>query len=184
MKIFKIIIVIILYLVLLFFLIPFPLLVLKIITLDDAKNYYPIISAILGSIVGLTSIVAGAYYYFDKERRNKISLLKQEIEKYDESTLDILELVVKNDEELERKRNTIIRASERIELMLDDETGFLPFSRNAAKKILALNSFVDKNELLMRSNFELISKASMISVKDLYLDIAKTAKIICYLNSR
>jgi len=159
-------------------------LVLKNTTIEDAKNYYPVVSSIITSLVGLTGILAGSFYYFDKERRTKLNLLRQSIEKYDDLVMDIIELVVKSDEELNLKRNSIIRVSDQIELMLDDDTGFLPFSRKSAKKILSLNSFVDKCELIMRAEYNLLSQAELIGIKDIYMDIAKTAKIVCYVNCR
>lgn len=168
----------------LYFIIIYPNCYISLDTLEAKRNYFSIVGSIVASIIGITGVLVGAFYYFDKERRNKLSQLKSSIEKYDDIVMEILNLEISSDSELKTKRALLTRVNEQIELMLDNKTGFLPFRKKSAMKILAINSFVEKSDLLMRSAHCCLNEEVLQPIRDEYQDVAKGAKILCYLKCR
>jgi hypothetical protein len=145
-----------------------------------ARNYYNIISSIISSLVGITGIILGLFYYFDKERRRKIDILKTEIEEYDSCVKLILKLCIKNKNELDKTRIKIDSINDRINMMLDSDKKFIQLNNADISTILRINSIVDKSEVIMRTSFNKLKSADRDSVLDNYEIALKNALLICY----
>ena len=176
--------IIVIYIVLLFFLIGY-ILILKNRTSENidinwVRNYYNIISSITSTIVGITGIVLGLFYYFDKERRNKNSILKKCIEEYDHCVKRILKMNFKDDKELKDLRIQIESINDNINLMMDNKIHFLQLSDNQISKILKVNSYVNKSEVIMKLDKSGLENCDRASVLDVYENKFQEALIICY----
>lgn len=144
------------------------------------RNYYNIVSSITSSVVGITGIILGMFYYFDKERRSKTNILKKEIEDYDACVKKVLKLSVKNQDELHEVRIKIDSINDRINMMLDNDTKFIRLDDKHVSKILNINSVVEKSEVIMRISFDELKKADKASVLDVYEAALKEALLVCY----
>lgn len=144
------------------------------------RNYYNIISSITSSLVGVTGIILGLFYYFDKERRRKIYILKDEIENYDFCVKQILKLCVENDTELKNIRTKIDSINDRINMMLDSGRKFIQLDDKDVSTILSINSLVDKSEVIMRIPFKDLKTSDRSSVLDNYEQRLKETLLICY----
>lgn len=150
------------------------------IDINWVRNYYNIVSSIISSIVGITGIILGLFYYFDKERRSKTHILKKEIEDYDTCVKKILKLNIKNEEELKEIRTKIDSINDRINMMLDNGTKFINLDEKHISTILYINSVVEKSEVVMRLPFDKLEEADRASISDLYEDALKKALLVCY----
>lgn len=144
------------------------------------RNYYSIVSSIISSVIGITGIILGLFYYFDKERRSKVKILKEEIENYDLCVKKILKFEVENAAELKNLRIKIESINNRIEMMLNDDSKFLQLNDKDTKAILKINSVVDKSNVIMNIPFTSLKTTDRASVLDLYEDSLKNALLICY----
>lgn len=144
------------------------------------RNYYNIVSSITSSIVGITGIILGMFYYFDKERRSKTNILKKEIEDYDTCVKNILKLTIKDEEELKETRTKIDSINDRINMMLDNDTKFIRLDDRHVSKILNINSVVEKSEVIMRISFDELKRVDKASVLDVYEAALKEALLVCY----
>ncbi len=144
------------------------------------RNYYNIVSSIISSLVGITGIILGLFYYFDKERRRKIDILKTEIEQYDLCVKSILKLCIKNENELKEIRIKIDSINDRINMMLDSDKQFIRLNDADVSTILRVNSIVDKSEVIMRTSFKNLKIKDRESVLDTYEIALKNALLICY----
>lgn len=144
------------------------------------RNYYSIVSSIISSVVGITGIILGLFYYFDKERRNKTSILKKAIEEYDLCVKRILKLNFKDEDELNELRIQIESINDNINLMLDNKIHFLRFSDEQVSKILQINSLVNKSSVIMSLTKTELETTDRASVLDVYEAKLQEVLLICY----
>lgn len=150
------------------------------VDINWVRNYYNIVSSIISSLVGITGIILGLFYYFDKERRSKVKILKDEIENYDLCVKKILKFEVENAADLKNLRIKIESINNRIEMMLNDDSKFLQLNDKDTKAILKINSVVDKSNVVMNVPFTSLKTSDRASILDLYEDSLKNALLICY----
>lgn len=144
------------------------------------RNYYNIVSSIISTVVGITGIILGLFYYFDKERRNKTSILKKAIEEYDLCVKRILKLNFKDEDELNELRIQIESINDNINLMLDNKIHFLRFSDEQVSKILQINSLVNKSSVIMSLTKTELETTDRASVLDVYEAKLQEVLLICY----
>lgn len=149
-------------------------------SLDRFRNYYNIVSSIISSLVGVTGIILGLFYYFDKERRTKTKILKKSIEEYDCCVKQILKLQVSDDEELKKLRIKIDSLNDSINIMLDNSIDFIQLSDDKISEILRINSIIDKSEVVMRLSFKELTQADRASVFDIYEKALREVLLVCY----
>lgn len=168
------------YIILLFVLLFLPSILGIALSLDGFRNYYTIISSIISSLVGITGIILGLFYYFDKERRSKTMILKNVIEEYDGCVKQILKLQIRDDEELKKLRTKIDSLNDSIDIMLDNKIHFIQLSDDKISEILHINSIIDKSEVVMRLSFEKLIQADRASVFDIYENALREVLLVCY----
>lgn len=176
----KWILVFFIYLILLFCLLFLPFVFRISPSLEKLRNYYTIVNSITSSLVGVTGIMLGVFYYFDKERRLKTGVLKSTIEEYNSCVKQILKLNVKDAKELKKLRMSIGELNDSICLMLDNGIRFLQLSDKKISQILRINSIVEKSEVVMRLPFKKLKRADRASVLDAYENVLRDALVVCY----
>jgi hypothetical protein len=66
--------------------------------------------------------------------------------------------------------------------MLELNQKLLGLSEDDVRAILRVNSYVDKNNILMHDEFSLLNDERLLSVKDSYIDLIQDARRICFKN--
>jgi len=74
----------------------------------------------------------------------------------------------------------ISRRFETIEIMLELNTKLLGLDDADVNIILKVNSFVDKNDILMHVNYDLLNEPTLLSVRDEYINLIQDARRVCY----
>ena len=77
-------------------------------------------------------------------------------------------------------RSKIRRSFENIEIMLEENDKLLDFAENDIKKILAVNSHVEKNDLMMFIEFPKLKEEILLTIKDEYIGYIQEAGRVCY----
>jgi hypothetical protein len=163
-----------------FFAFFYPFLILKIPNLDGLRNYFTAYNAICTSVIGITGAYLGAYYYFDKERKNKVQYIINALNEYDDHVMAIIDHRFRSQHELDLLRQNVSRMFEPIEMIIDKQNSIFSFSDSDAKKILDINNFVDKSELLMRTVYIKTKKDALIGLSDTYNDKLRAAKELLF----
>jgi hypothetical protein len=156
-------------------------------SLDSARNYYTVLS----SFVALLGIVLGFLYYIHKlgvdrkgaeqeRKRQNLDYLIRELKTYDELVDEIIHFRFSNCDELEKIRGKISRSYETIILMLMHKTKLLGLNDNEAQTILRVHSFVEQNDILMKEQFDNLTKEKTLSVKSAYVDLFQEARKTCF----
>ncbi len=160
-------------------------------TLVDAKNYYTILAQIVGIVATTLGVALGYVYYssrlsFDdriflqKRKRKHLDCLLEELKNFDRFVDEIICFQVHSEEELRLIRNKILRSFENIVIMLEENSLLLEFSDEEINTILKVNSFVEKNQLLMFQPFDSLKEESFILIKDVYINLIQDARRTCY----
>lgn len=160
--------------------------------LEVARNYYSVISSVLGVIVGVAGLALGCFYYnnrnsFEAEnkkrdlKRRRMEVFIAEVANYDSLIHKILTLSIKDEQELRLVRAEIVRSFELIETMLEQGLDLLGFDQADMDDILKVNSYIDKCRLIMHSNFTELDLNHLYPIKDRYIELIKNARRRCYL---
>lgn len=159
---------------------------LRRLNLSEARNYY----SILSSFITLLGLLLGYVYYThklttdkinaDQERKRKrLDFLIVEINKYDDLVDEIICFHFSDSIQLMKIRQKILKNSESIESMLSLKERLFGFTDEEAMTILRVHSFVEKNDILMRSSFEDLDKEKLLSIRSQYIDLIREARRIC-----
>ena len=138
--------------VLFFIIIPF---CIKIELSDKTINYFPVLYVFTTSILSIVAIMLGFYYYSDKVRRNQLTTIISELDKYDSIVTRILYIDVKNQAELNILRAEKSKVVDVIQMALDYS---VKIPTEDVRCFIKLNSFVDKNEFISSNNLKTIKK--------------------------
>lgn len=162
--------------------------------IDDAKNYYSLLSAFFSVIVGLFGLTLGCFYYFNKKQTDKdvsekdkkhkrIEALINELNTYNNYVLTVLCSNINNTNELTLLRAKLISCFDNIESMLQQNYTLYNLNEEDTKVILKVNSYIDKNPIIIHSTFEQlksIKSDELNKVKDDYYSLIKEARRVCY----
>jgi hypothetical protein len=158
-----------------------------------AKDYYALLSSSITFILGTFGLILGYFYYKDKRRfetqiseierkRKRLDDLIHELNSYDEGVDDLLHHRFKNAGELKKLRDKVTRRFENIVVMLELSTKLLGLTESDMQTIIKVNSFVDKNHILMHAPYRHLDALSLSSIKDNYIDLIQDARRVCYKN--
>ncbi len=161
------------------------------LNLNAARNYYTVLSSWLTLILGVTGLTLGFFYYKDKHRvdatitsiekkRKRLDDLIKKIDSFDYLVDDVIHGRFKDANELKHLRSKISRSFEEVVIMLELSQKLLGLEEEDVKTILRINSFVDKNDIIMYANFDLLNEGVLLSVKDEYVDLLQDARRICF----
>jgi hypothetical protein len=161
--------------------------------LNCPRDYYTLLSSSITFILGTIALILGYFYYIDKlkfetmvseieRRRKRLDDLILEINSFDDAVDDLLYYRFKNPEELKQIRSRVSRSFETIEIMLELSTKLLGLTESDMQTIIKVNSFVDKNDLLMHTPYAQLDELSLSSLKDNYVDLIQDARRVCYKN--
>jgi hypothetical protein len=153
--------------------------------LDDGRNYFTAINAYATYLIGLL----GVFYYFDKKskdnyhrerdsRRQYIHILLTELKEYDALVEKILCKDVRSKIELQMIRTKIEKCFDDVQIIVGNK--LLPFDMEELKVIVKINSFIEKNDLIMRDELILIKKSDLTSHKENYRELLRRAKHTCH----
>lgn len=159
--------------------------------MEAGRNYYQILSSIFSIIFGIIGLVLGYFYYKDKKNfennnlknqsiRQRLELLLEELDKYDSNVLSIINNLCRDDHELTLARTLIKSSNEKIVVMLELNHILFELSNDEIKDILAIHSFIDNNVLIMEQTIEKLNKNNLDENRDVYLDLIRKARKICY----
>jgi hypothetical protein len=160
--------------------------------LEAARNYYSVVSSILGVIVGVAGLTLGCFYYHNRNsveadnkkrdlKRRRMEVFIDELDTYDNLIHRILTLSINNEQELRLTRAELTRSFELIESMLEQGLDLLGFDTVDMNEILKVNSYIDKCNLIMHSRFDELDLSHLYPIKDRYVELIKNARRKCYL---
>jgi hypothetical protein len=166
-----------------YFILPYS--IWKINKLDDGRNYFTAINAYATYLIGLL----GVFYYFDKKskdsfqkerelRRQYIHILLSELKEYDALVEKILCKEFRTKLELQSIRTKIEKCFDDVQIIVGNK--LLPFEMEELIIIVKINSFVEKNDLIMRGAIALVKKSDLSSQKEIYRELLRKAKQTCH----
>lgn len=161
------------------------------ISLEDARNYFNVVAAFAAAVIGVSGLFLGYFYYQDRKlhdtlvrasalRVTRLEFFLDELGNYDKSVQRIMRHLPQSGSELDAERLTVDRSFDNITTMLELGESLLGMTKNEMKELLAVHSFVDNCELIMRSPYEDFKKASMIGIESQYAPLIRSAFRICY----
>lgn len=164
---------------------------LRAFDLGTAKDYYSILAAIVTLLFGTAGIALGYFYYKDKNtaeqsaaarerKRKRLDNLIEKIDAYDNQVDTILQRRFSNDSELSQLRSTLTRSFETIVIMLELNPELLGLEGEDLRDIIKVNSFVDKNDLIMRARFSELNQGGLNEIREEYIDLIQNARRACY----
>jgi hypothetical protein len=160
-------------------------------TYAEARNYYNAISSAYSIFATTAGILLGLYYFVRKnridtanrlkERRAKrIEVIHDQLNVYDSIIDEIISLQVKDQEELDRCRRKAKRAFEIINAIIDADGCVLDWTDKEINTIIAIDSYVDKNYILMESSHDELNECSDIEIiRAEYIDRLQEARKVC-----
>jgi hypothetical protein len=167
----------------------------KLINLTQARNYYTVVSAAVSSLMTAGGLFLGFFYYFHKKevedfkgctdrRRARISLIIDQLDKYDEYIDEILCKRVDSPARLDYLRGKIARAPEIINAMLENNQKIsLGFTDSDVMKILQVFSFVDKCPEIRSYHYNTLQNGELKFLKSDFIDKIQLARTTCYLKT-
>lgn len=171
------------------------ILVHKLPNLSEARNYYTVVSTAVSALIGVAGVCLGFFYYFHKKevddnksgadrRRARISLIIEQLNKYDDYVDEILCKRVDSAIKLDYIRGKISRGPEIINAMLEqNETLNIGFDRDDIMIILQVFSFVDKCPEISSYHYNTLQSTELKFIKSDYIDKMQEARKVCYLKT-
>ncbi len=166
----------------------------NITNINYAYTYYSMLSAIFGLYIGFLGLLLGAFYYVSRnkneikqkereQQRARLQLFMDKLNDYDIIICKILSNFVTDENDLEYKRFESQKIIDDVNLMLEEGEKLLNFDDSDVKKILKINSFVDKSTLISHCSYSdfMQNKSNLIIEKYKYYDLITIGKKICYL---
>jgi len=161
--------------------------------LNSPRDYFTLFSSSITFILGTIALILGYFYYKDKRKfetliseierkRKRLDDLIHELDFFDDGVDDLLHYRFNNAGELKQIRSRISRSFETIEIMLELSTTLLGLTDSDMQTIIKVNSFVDKNVILMHTPYHQLDESSLSSLKDDYVDLIQDARRVCYKN--
>ena len=161
------------------------------LNLSDARDYYTILSSWITFFIGVTGLILGFFYYRHKlqvnsnissieRKRKRLDDLISKIDSFDNLVDNVIHRRFSNTKELKQLRCRISRSFESIEIMLELNHKLLGLDETDVKTILKVNSFVDKNDIIMHCNYTSLNEDILLTVKDAYVDLIQNARRTCY----
>jgi len=163
-------------------------------SLEDARNYYSVVSSSFGVIIGVLGLILGYLYYRNrnqfeaetKERENKRKHLKifmAELNNYDKFVHKVLSISVRDEFELRGVRDEIDRSFDIIVSMLEGEEklDLLGLTKEDVNEIIKVHSFVDKSSSISHCPHKDLDLNKLYPIKDQYIELIKKARQKCYI---
>lgn len=158
--------------------------------LTESRNYFSSFQSIITILASVFGLILGYFYYNNRkevdsynalEGRRKFYLDKlfAEINKFDLSILTILTNVDIKSDTLKLHRVIIEQTWDIIETMIDSKTALLEFLTTESEIFVKLNSFVDQNDVIMRSDFTCITEDDLNIIKSAYLELVREVRLLC-----
>jgi hypothetical protein len=159
--------------------------------LNKAKDYYGILTSFNTLILGTAGLILGYFYYKDKNRtdqslatierkRKRLDDLIDKIDLFDSQVDALLQRQFKDENELFLLRNKIIRSFETIEIMLELNEDLLGLHKEDLRDIIKVNSFVEKNDLIMRARVIELTPEVLHETREEYIDLIQNARRACF----
>lgn len=168
---------------------------IKLYNYEEARNYYSIIQSISSVIFSVVGIVLGLFYFFKKINIDERNQKMQKKEFFTEkllSAIDSYDFFVKRilyDKISKKQASGIARELgwewDKIEDLIEFGVELKKMENELAKDILAINSFVDKNENianLLNTQFSKIDNHEIGTFINEFQLLIKKAKLACYSN--
>ena len=175
-----------------------PVLSLKLInglsftSIDEWSDYYSAIASVFTTFISLFALILGYIYYehrilyeqkiSKKERiRQRLSLILIELDKCDNYVSKILDMDIER-EDLNIIRSKISRSFETITALIDYNDKLLSLNDEEITKILRVDSFVDKSDIIMRYYYRELkdNPDKVMKEREDYLEILINAKRTCF----
>ncbi len=159
--------------------------------LDDARNYYTVVSAVVTTLIGTSGLFLG-YFYFENrklhdtrarattERVKRLELLLSELDNYDASVMKIMRRLSRDGNELGRERLALERSFDKTATMLEVGEALFGMTSVELIEVLSVESYVDKCDLIVKAPFEDLKKADMAETERLYAPLIRSARRVCY----
>ena len=156
-------------------------------TLEDARNYYTVISSVATTILGFLGIILG-YIYFTKriaidkefkkrqEQHRHLELLLNEIDNHDKTVYKILLNAIKDEKELHCTRGEIGRFFDNMTPILEDGKRICGLTEVAIEKTIEMHAYVDKSFILTRAGYSELNAATLEIAKESYCEKLSGAK--------
>lgn len=159
--------------------------------LVTAKDYYSILSSFITLMLGTAGLVVGYCYYAGKHKtdqslaaierkRKRLDDLINKIDTYDSHVDNLLQGRFQNENELSLLRSKVTRSYETIEIMLDLNQTLLGLGEEDLRDIIKVNSFVEKNDLIMRTTVSEMKQDLPHEEREKYIDLIQNARRACY----
>jgi hypothetical protein len=151
-----------------------------------AKDYYSILSSFITLMLGTAGLVVGYCYYAGKHKadqslaaierkRKRLDDLINKIDTYDSHVDNLLQGRFQNENELSLLRSKVTRSYETIEIMLDLNQTLLGLGKEDLRDIIKVNSFVEKNDLIMRATVGEMKQDLLHEEREKYIDLIQNA---------
>jgi len=161
-------------------------------SLDDARNYYSVISSSFGVIIGVLGLILGYLYYHNRNqfeaetkdgeyKRKHLEIFMAELNNYDRFVHKILSISVRDEIELRGVRDDIDRSFDIIVSMLEEGLDLLGLTKEDMDEIIKVNSFVDKSKLISHCSYGELDLDKLYPIRDRYAELIKNARRKCYL---
>lgn len=161
------------------------------LSLSQLQAYYSIVYSIFAILVGVAGLGLGFFYFHNRKRvereasdrdhlRKRADILMEELNAYDKCVHRVLGMSVRDAQELTEMRVEIERIFEVIQDMLDQWQSLLGLKDDDLRRIIRINSFVDKCDTIMRTEFAELSLQEMYPIKDRYQELVREARRTCY----
>jgi len=159
--------------------------------LTRAKDYYGILTTFTTLILGTAGLILGYFYYRDKNRteqslatlerkRKRLDDLIDKLDLFDSQVDALLLRQFKDENELFLLRNKITRSFETIVIMLEQNEDLLGLHKEDIREIIRVNSFVEKNDLIMRARVIEITPEVLHETREKYIDLIQNARRACF----
>lgn len=163
----------------------------KLYGLENARLYYTIINNVFGLIITIMGLFLGYYFYKSRleydntvatreRKRTHLNYMLKELNKFDSLVDNVLGFRFNNKESLNELRTKIDRRFENITVLLDENQKLIGLTNEELKIILKVNSFIDKNKVIMYEKYSKLNRKVMTQEKDKYIDLIQSARRVCY----
>lgn len=165
---------------------------LPIVHLSQITTICSNVSDVLMASLAAVGLLLGYYYYKSRvelddntERkrrvRKRMQFLLDELVSYDLFVKKILYFLIEDSKDLTLNRYRVEDTFDRIASWLEHNDKLFGFSNDEIKDILAVNSFVDKNDLITTEEFESLDskRAALLAIKPEYAYLFRKARFVC-----
>jgi uncharacterized membrane protein YciS (DUF1049 family) len=137
---------------------------------NDYRNLFSVISPVISSMIGVTGLVLGYYYYKDKTKNDEIQKTIKKMNGnlallYDNYSIidDNIQLLFKKNlrttVNLESIRELVLKKFDDINILLELNGEIIGLTDHELNELIRIYSYIDKNEMLMHTPLKAFKKA-------------------------